>query len=40
MNHSQVERVVGDVNIEGVRSLFKRSIAAAFHQLSKMHLNR
>lgn len=43
MNHSEEEWVVGDVNtngIEGVRSLFKRSIAAAFDQMSKKHLDR
>ena len=43
MNHSEEERVVGDVNtngIDGVRLLFKLSIVAAFDQMSKKHLDR
>ena len=42
-NHSEEEWVVGDVHangIEGVWSLFKRSIVGAFHQISKKHLDR
>lgn len=43
VNHSEEEWVVGDVHtngIEGVWSLFKRSIVGAFHQISKKHLDR
>ena len=43
VNHSQEEWVVGDVHtngIEGVWSLFKRSIVGAFHQISAKHLDR
>ncbi len=43
VNHSEEEWVVGDVHtddIEGVWSLFKRSIVGAFHQISTKHLDR
>ena len=43
VNHSQEEWVVGDVHtnsIEGVWSLFKRSIIGAFHKVSRKHLDR
>ena len=43
VNHSAEEWVVGDVNtnsIEGVWSLFKRSIIGAFHKVSEKHLDR
>ncbi len=43
VNHSAEEWVVGDVHtnsIEGVWSLFKRSIIGAFHQVSEKHLDR
>ena len=43
VNHSQEEWAVGDVHtnsIEGVWSLFKRSIIGAFHQVSEKHLGR
>lgn len=43
MNHSQDEYVPGDVHTstaEGVFSLFKRSIASSFHQVSVKHLDR
>ena len=43
MNHSEVEWVLRDVHnngIEGVSSLFKLSIVAAFDQMSKNHLDR
>ena len=41
MNHSAEEWVRGDVHtngIEGVWSLFKRSIVGSYHQLSTKHL--
>ena len=43
VNHSAEEWVVGDVHtngIEGVWSLFKRSIVGSFHKISQKHLNR
>ena len=43
VNHSAEEWVVGDVHtnsIEGVWSLFKRSIIGAFHQVSEKHLDK
>ncbi len=43
VNHSIEEWVVGDVHtnsIEGVWSLFKRSIIGAFHTISAKHLDR
>ena len=43
VNHSVEEWVRGDVHtnsIEGVWSLFKRSIVGAFHQVSEKHLDR
>ena len=43
VNHSIEEWVVGDVHtntIEGVWSLFKRSIIRAFHKVSEKHLDR
>ena len=43
VNHSEEEWVVGDVHtnsIEGVWSLFKRSIAGAFHKMSVKHMDR
>ena len=43
VNHSAEEWVVGDVHtntIEGVWSLFKRSIVGAFHKVSEKHLDR
>ena len=43
VNHSAEEWVVGDVHtnsIEGVWSLFKRSIMGAFHKVSTKHLDR
>ena len=43
VNHSEEEWVVGDVHtngIEGVWSLFKRSIVGSFHQISTKHLDR
>ena len=43
VNHSEEEWVVGDVhtnNIEGVWSLFKRSIVGTFHKMSKKHMDR
>ena len=43
VNHREDEWVVGDVhtnNIEGVWSLFKRSIVGAFHKVSVKHLDR
>ena len=43
VNHSIEEWVVGDVHtnsIEGVWSLFKRSIIGAFHKVSHKHLGR
>jgi transposase-like protein len=41
-NHEREEWVVGDVHtngIEGVWSLFKRSIVGAFHKISVKHLD-
>ena len=43
VNHSEEEWVVGDVHtnsIEGVWSVFKRSIIGAFHKVSEKHLDR
>ena len=43
VHHSAEEWVVGDVHtnsIEGVWSLFKRSIMGSFHKVSKKHLDR
>ncbi len=43
VQHSADEWVVGDVHtnsIEGVWSLFKRSIMGAFHKISRKHLDR
>ena len=43
VNHSAEEWVVGDVhtnNIEGVWSLFKRSIVGSFHKMSVKHMDR
>ena len=43
VNHSAEELVRGDVHIngvEGVWSLFKRSIVGAFHKISKKHMGR
>lgn len=43
VNHSEEEWVVGDVHtnsIEGVWSLFKRSIIGAFHKMSAKHMDR
>ena len=43
VNHSAEEWVVGDVHtnsIEGVWSLFKRSIIGSFHKVSEKHLDR
>lgn len=43
VNHSEEEWVVGDIHIkgiEGVWSLFKRSIVGAFHHVSVKHLER
>jgi transposase-like protein len=43
VNHSAKEWVVGDVHtngIEGVWSLFKRSIIGSFHKVSVKHLDR
>ena len=43
VNHSADEWVVGDVytnSIEGVWSLFKRSIIGSFHKISAKHLDR
>ena len=43
VHHSIEEWVVGDVHtnsVEGVWSLFKRSIVGAFHKVSKKHLDR
>lgn len=43
VNHSAEEWVVGDVHtnsIEGVWSLFKRSLVGAFHKMSVKHLDR
>ena len=43
VNHSADQWVVGDVHtnsIEGVWSLFKRSIMGSFHKVSVKHLDR
>ena len=43
VNHSKEEWVVGDVHtngIEGVWSLFKRSVVGSFHKISAKHLDR
>ena len=43
VNHSAEEWVVGDVHtnsIEGVWSLFKRSIVGSFHKVSAKHMDR
>ena len=43
VNHSEEEWVVGDVHtnsVEGVWSLFKRSIVGAFHKMSIKHMDR
>ena len=43
VNHSAEECVVGDVHtngIEGVWSLFKRSIVGSFHKISVKHIDR
>ena len=43
VNHSMNEWVVGDVHtnsVEGVWSLFKRSIMGSFHQISVKHMDR
>ena len=43
VNHSEEQWVVGDVHtnsIEGVWSLFKRSIVGAFHKMSEKHMDR
>ncbi len=43
VNHSEEEWVVGDVHtnsIEGVWSLFKRSIIGAFHKMSAKHMSK
>ena len=43
VNHSEEEWVVGDVHtngIEGVWSLFKRSIIGSFHKMSAKHMDR
>ena len=43
VNHSEEEWVVGDVHtnsIEGVWSLFKRSLTGAFHKMSAKHMDR
>ena len=43
VNHSAEEWVVGDVHtnsIEGVWSLFKRSIVGGFHKMSAKHMDR
>ena len=43
INHSIEQWVLGDVHtnsIEGVWSLFKRSIVGAFHKVSVKHLDR
>ena len=43
VNHSIEEWVVGDVHtngIEGVWSLFKRSIVGTFHKMSRKHMDR
>ena len=43
VNHSEEQWVVGDVHtnsIEGVWSLFKRSLVGAFHKMSVKHMDR
>ena len=43
VNHSAEEWVIGDVHtnsVEGVWSLFKRSIVGSFHKISSKHLDR
>ena len=43
VRHSAEQWVVGDVNtnsVEGVWSLFKRSIIGSFHKVSRKHLDR
>ena len=43
VNHSAEEWVIGDVHtngIEGVWSLFKRSIVGTFHKMSAKHMDR
>ena len=43
VNHSEEEWVVGDIHtnsVEGVWSLFKRSIVGAFHKMSVKHMDR
>ena len=43
VNHSEYQWVVGDVHtnsIEGVWSLFKRSLMGAFHKMSAKHMDR
>ena len=43
VNHSAEEWVIGDVHtnsIEGVWSLFKRSIVGSFHKMSAKHMDR
>ena len=43
VNHSEEEWVVGDVHtnsIEGVWSLFERSVVGAFHKMSAKHMDR
>ena len=43
VSHAADEWVVGEVHtngIEGVWSLFKRSIAGTFHKMSRKHLDR
>ncbi len=43
VQHNLNEWVVGDVHtnsVEGVWSLFKRSIMGSFHQISRKHMDR
>ena len=43
VNHSQEQWVIGDVHVnsvEGVWSLFKRSIVGSFHKMSVKHMDR
>ena len=43
VNHSEEQWVIGDVHtnsIEGVWSLFKRSLMGAFHKMSAKHMDR
>ena len=43
VNHSAEQWVIGDVHtnsIEGVWSLFKRSLMGAFHKMSAKHMDR